>query len=400
MKGTVTMLNIGVAGLSSRTLSFIRHLRARTQFEANFPFVLKGCFDDRKSTHIDFLDVEMTDDIRLFVQAENVDVIVDTYASIKTSQEIVRQALMAGKHVISSNTAMMAIHGETLMKIAASAGRHLLVTPALGGMPVLHSLCDGAAHWYPTRVCAAMNSSCNMALSRMLSRGENMQQAMKSAQELGLASRGTDYDISGKESLYYAGLLHFLSFGKWLDLKPIMCTPLDVVEMQDILLVDKLGGRIQYMCVVTTGDARVGPIVVPNASMLGQVNGSMTALQIEGEQIGIQFLAGFAADNDGWIASIEQDLMTILHKRTPQKITHPSRRHRSTLKTEKRYFVRLPAEQMDIFTTASPIVITDQTVITCMEQQWCGMLIETESELTEIDSFLGESALIIELLSD
>lgn len=382
--------NIAIASISPTSRELWRHLKSRQQFEEHFPYSCVGIYDEKESTYPDDETINLQNDLRDFVEADNVDIIIDTHNSVSLSYDVCSSALNAGKHVVTTNAAMVAIHGEKLNKVATAHNVHFKFSAAiLGGVPILQALQNGAENWYISRIHGILNSTCNYVLNRMKERHVDQKEALDAAIELGYAHANPDLDINGKDTLYKLALLSATSYGRWPILKDAQVVPLDNVDLQDIQLANKLGFDICHMGIATTDALKVGPTLVEQHTLLGQMNGTLTGVVVDGDQVGSIFMAGYGADAQAITASIMSDLSDITHTQVKVRKKPKANKRQHNEHQKPRFYVRLPEENTYLLKANKSIDIIEEAITQNSKNKTSlGFVVETHQTKQQIETVL------------
>lgn len=400
--------NIVVAGQSDLLDLFVRHVSSREHFEKDFPYRITYLYeketDKKPKRYNQKLPIET--DITQIVASENVDIIIDFQEGVRASYDLIWNALNAGKHVITTNTAVMAIHGEKLTELAKAHRVHLCFgASVLGGVSAINTIKEGSFSWYTSRIQGVLNSACNYILKRMHERHCSLEEAKKAAIELGYAHKNPEFDLSGKDSLYKAALLHACAYGTWFNLKKADVTPLSAMTEEDLLLATQLGYLIRYVALAESEHISVTPTLLEENTLLSRMDGTLTGVVIDGEQIGSIFLSGYGADKHAIVASIMNDLFSIhTHKVETNALPKASKREHFK-KHAPHYFLRVSEEQLELISEHPSLSLIEKTALEPHKNHRTlrpiGVIVETpltRSDLKNIFSTEDDPALIMNLL--
>lgn len=385
--------NIAIASVSKIGRAFLRHLKSRKQFESDFPYTCVAVYDEGEDkTHPDDKSIKLSHNLDEFVMADNVDIVVDTFNGVSASYDVCWKALNAGKHVVTTNATMVAVHGEKLSTLAKAHHVHFKFSSAvLGGVPIVQAVQNNAENWYISRVHGVLNSTCNYVLKRMKERHISRKNALADAIELGYAHPNPDMDISGKDTLYKLALLSAVSYGAWPKVAHAQVTPLDDIDLADVKMANDFGFDICHMGVATKEVLSVGPTLVEQHSLIGRMDGTLTGVVVDGEQIGSVFMAGYGADEHATVASIMNDVSEIHRLPTSTQNKLGKNKYRAhTERLESRFYVRLPEKEKARIEGSKVLDIIETALTQQNGQNVLGVVVETRAEKEEIQNMLLE----------
>jgi len=250
------------------------------------------------------------------------DVIVETVGGLTPAADWVRQALLAGKSVVTANKVVVARHGPALLALAARQGRQLRFEAAIGGaMPIVRTIGDGLAGDRLTRVVAILNGTTNAVLSRMEATGCLLEDAVADARARGFAEADPSRDLDGLDARAKLAIICALAFGLRVDESAIATRSASTITPNDIDAARAEGGVIrqlahaEYDARRSTLTAWVAPVVVPRDSLFGRTIGPNNAAVVTGAYAGDIEIAGAGAGGDATAVAIVSDLIAIARDR-------------------------------------------------------------------------------------
>jgi homoserine dehydrogenase len=227
-------------------------------------------------------------------------------------------AIDAGKHVVTANKALLALHGDEIFSAAEAAGVDVAFEAAVGGgIPVLRSLREGLSANRILAVEGILNGTTNYVLTQMESTGEPFDVVLKRAQDLGYAEADPTFDVEGIDAAHKLALLAAMSFGVRIDFKRIPTEGIRGLEPLDFQAADDFGYRIKLLAIAKSHgegrpiEARVHPTLIPKGSMLANVDGAMNAVAIRGDAVGPTLYYGAGAGEMPTASAVVADLMEI-----------------------------------------------------------------------------------------
>ena len=234
------------------------------------------------------------------------------------SKKIVEIALKRKIHVITPNKALISKHGDFLSKIAEKNKVNLEFEASVGGgIPILRTIKEGLATNKISKVYGILNGTCNYILSEMEKTNDNFSNVLKKAQKLGYAEPGNPkLDLNGYDAFAKVKILSALAFNKRLSNSVSLMEGIENIEPKDFEIADQLNLRIKLLGITEIINnklfERVHPCLVKKKSYIGNVNGVMNAVILEGKPVGESVLQGEGAGPEPTSSALMSDLMSIL----------------------------------------------------------------------------------------
>jgi len=264
----------------------------------------------------DFNFVTNVDDI---LSDQDITIVVELMGRIEPAKTFITRALEAGKHVVTANKDLLAVHGAELLEIAQANKVALYYEAAVaGGIPILRTLANSLASDKITRVLGVVNGTSNFMMTKMVEEGWSYDDALAEAQRLGFAESDPTNDVDGIDAAYKMVILSQFAFGMKVAFDDVAhkgirnITPEDVAVAQDLGYVVKLVGSIEE---TPSGiAAEVTPTFLPKAHPLASVNGVMNAVFVESIGIGESMYYGPGAGQKPTATSVVADLVRIVRR--------------------------------------------------------------------------------------
>ncbi|MCY4006636.1 MAG: homoserine dehydrogenase [Rhodobacteraceae bacterium] len=332
-------MNIGVAGLGTVGTSAIKLLEENSELIAarcgKHLHVKAVCARTRgKPRGISLEGFDWVEDATLLASRPDIDLFVELIGGHdNTAKAAVEAAINAGKHVVTANKALLAIHGNAIAKMAEDAGVTLRFEAAVaGGIPVVKSLTESLAGERIRRVLGVMNGTCNFILTRMESNGSSYEETFAEADKLGYLESDPDLDVGGIDAGHKLALLSSIAFGTQVDFAGMDIEGIKRISITDIELARDMGYRVKLLGVARMSDSgleqRTEPCLVPANSPLGRVENATNIVLLEGETTGPVYLMGAGAGGGPTAAAVIGDIIDIARGRTISTFGQPA----STLK--------------------------------------------------------------------
>jgi homoserine dehydrogenase len=246
----------------------------------------------------------------------DVDVIVELVGGIRPAGDWVRQALCAGKSVVTANKHLIATEGDELLELARKTGQRLEYGASVaGGVPVLCGLEQGLAGEHVFRLTGVLNGTCNYILSKMEHEGVSFAAALARAQEMGYAEANPSDDLEGFDASCKLAILTRVGLGAQLRPQDVYCRSIEGVEAIDFEYARKLGCAIRQVSVAelkgTELYAAVQPVLVPLGSLLARAKDNQNALITAGVHGGETVFSGRGAGGGPTSVAVVSDLVSI-----------------------------------------------------------------------------------------
>ena len=234
------------------------------------------------------------------------------------SKKIVEKALNDKIHVITPNKALISKHGDYLSKIAEKKKVNLEFEASVGGgIPILRTIKEGLSTNIITKVYGILNGTCNYILSEMDKTNDNFKNVLKKAQSLGYAEPGDPkLDINGYDTLAKVRILSSLAFKKKISRNNLLMEGIEFIEPKDFKIANQLNLKIKLLGITEIINnslfERVHPCLVKKKSYIGNVDGVMNAVILEGKPVGESILQGEGAGPGPTSSALMSDLLSIL----------------------------------------------------------------------------------------
>lgn len=249
-----------------------------------------------------------------------VDIVVELVGGYDVARRLILRSIENGKHVVTANKALLALHGAEIFAKAAERGVDVAFEASVaGGIPILRSLREGLAANHIEALYGILNGTTNYVLTEMETTGEDFDVVLKRAQELGYAEADPTFDVEGIDAAHKLTLLAAMAFGAQLTFKEVPTEGIVGLTPADFEAAKEFGFRIKLLGIAKArrdGDqerieARVHPTLVPIDSMLAGVDGAMNAVAVIGDAVGETLFYGAGAGEMPTASAVVADLMEI-----------------------------------------------------------------------------------------
>jgi homoserine dehydrogenase len=241
------------------------------------------------------------------IENSSIDTIIELIGGTGIALDIVRKALENGKHVVTANKALIAMHGEELFKIANKKNVLLAYEAAVaGGIPIIKALREGLAANKVNWVAGILNGTTNYILTEMKENNLTFDTALKQAQDLGFAEADPTFDIT---------ILASIAFGIPINFDAVHVEGISNLSQKDITYAEELGYKIKLLGIAksqnTDVEIRVHPTLVPKNRLVANVDGAMNAVLVHGNMVGPTLYYGAGAGAEPTASAVVADVIDI-----------------------------------------------------------------------------------------
>jgi homoserine dehydrogenase len=287
--------------------------------------ILAGVRDVTQKRICDTSNIKLTEDPFEVVNHPDIDVVLELIGGTGLTKKLVETAINNGKHVITANKALIANHGNELIKLANKKQVRLLFEASVaGGIPIIKSLEQGLSANNIESLAGIINGTSNFILTDMKEKGRDFDDALKEAQALGYAEEDPTFDIEGIDAAHKLSILAAIAFGTELQFNQVYTKGISGITTEDILHATELGYTIKHLGITKrTGNGielRVHPTLVSNKQLIAQVDGVMNAIMVKSNALGISLYYGAGAGDEATASAVIADLNDIINNQTSNHI--------------------------------------------------------------------------------
>lgn len=258
----------------------------------------------------------LTADARHVLNDPAIDIVIELIGGYDTAKRVILDAISAGKHVVTANKALLALHGEEIFEAASRNGVDIGFEASVGGgIPVVRALMEGLAGNTIQSIYGIINGTSNYILSKMTHGGHGFEAVLKDAQQAGYAEADPTFDVAGIDSAHKLAILVSLAYGTPVNFKEIYTEGITGITAADIAYAKEFGCVIKLLGIAKLADgeieARVHPTMLPAASPLAQVDDVYNAIQLVGDAVGDVVLYGRGAGSMPTGSAVVSDVIAI-----------------------------------------------------------------------------------------
>lgn len=260
--------------------------------------------------------VEVTDDAFAVVNNPKVDVVVELIGGYTLSKQLVLKAIENGKHVVTANKALLALHGNEIFAAAQKAGVIVAFEAAVaGGIPIIKALREGLGANKIEWIAGIINGTTNFILTEMREKGLAFKDVLGEAQRLGYAEADPTFDVEGIDAAHKLTIMSAIAFGMPMKFDQAYTEGITKLEQTDIKYAEELGYRVKLLGITKRTDAgvelRVHPTLIPEKRLVANVNGAMNAVVVKGDAVGPTLYYGAGAGAEPTASAVVADLMDV-----------------------------------------------------------------------------------------
>ena len=258
----------------------------------------------------------VTADALEVVNDPQIDIVVELIGGYTIAKDLMLKAIANGKHVVTANKALLALHGNEIFAAARSRGVMVAFEAAVGGgIPIIKSLREGLAANRIEWIAGIINGTSNFILSEMREKGAAFADVLKEAQRMGYAESDPTFDIEGVDAAHKLSIMAAIGFGIPVQFNKAHVEGISRLAQEDIRYAEELGYRIKLLGIAKRKAAgfelRVHPTLIPARQLIANVEGVMNAILVKGDAVGQTMYYGAGAGAEPTASSVVADLVDV-----------------------------------------------------------------------------------------
>ena len=324
----VGLLGIGTVG--SGTFNVLKRNQAEIKRRAGrgIEITMVADLDVARAQALVGPEVKVVGDARAIIANPEIDIVIELIGGYGIARQLVLEAIAAGKHVVTANKALLAVHGTEIFAAASAKGVMVAFEAAVaGGIPIIKALREGLTANSIQWVAGIINGTTNFILSEMRDKGLDFDVVLKEAQRLGYAEADPTFDIEGVDAAHKATLMSAIAFGIPVQFDKAYVEGITKLGATDIKYAEQLGYRIKLLGIAKRRQAdatnrtegvelRVHPSLVPTKRLIANVEGAMNAVMVHGDAVGTTLYYGKGAGSEPTASAVIADLVDITRLHT------------------------------------------------------------------------------------
>jgi homoserine dehydrogenase len=265
--------------------------------------------------------ISVGDDAFAVVENPDIDIIVELIGGYEPARELVMKAIANGKHVVTANKALIAMHGNEIFAAAQQQGVMVAFEAAVaGGIPIIKALREGLAankiHW----LAGIINGTGNFILTEMRDKGRDFDDVLREAQALGYAEADPTFDVEGIDAAHKLTILASIAFGIPLQFDKVYTEGISRITREDVGYAEAFGYRIKHLGYTRRTDQgiemRVHPTLIPERRLIANVDGVMNAVLVNADAVGPTLYYGAGAGSEPTASAVIADIVDLVRTLT------------------------------------------------------------------------------------
>ncbi|MEH6386988.1 homoserine dehydrogenase [Pseudomonas profundi] len=266
-------------------------------------------------------DTEVVDDVFTLVNNPDIDIIVELIGGNDVARQVVLQAIANGKHVVTANKALIAVHGNEIFEAAREKGVMVAFEASVaGGIPIIKALREGLAANRIDWVAGIINGTGNFILTEMRDKGRAFADVLAEAQALGYAEADPTFDVEGIDAAHKLTIIASIAFGIPLQFDKAYTEGITQLTTADVNYAEEFGYRIKHLGIARRTESgvelRVHPTLIPADRLLANVKGVMNAVMVNGDAVGSTLYYGAGAGAEPTASAVVADIIDVVRTLT------------------------------------------------------------------------------------
>jgi homoserine dehydrogenase len=320
----VGLLGIGTVGSGTFNVLQRNQEEIRRRAGRGIQITMVADLDTARARAVVGDSAEVVADARQVIANPAIDIVIELIGGYGIAKTLVMEAIAAGKHVVTANKALLAVHGTEIFAAAHAKGVIVAFEAAVaGGIPIIKALREGLTANRIEWIAGIINGTTNFILSEMRSKGLDFDVVLKEAQRLGYAETDPTFDIEGVDAGHKVTIMSAIAFGVPVQFDKAHVEGITKLQAADITYAEQLGYRIKLLGITKRREKgielRVHPTLVPSKRLIANVEGAMNAVVVQGDAVGTTLYYGKGAGSEPTASAVIADLVDItrLHTADP-----------------------------------------------------------------------------------
>ncbi|BFO54481.1 MULTISPECIES: homoserine dehydrogenase [Comamonadaceae] len=312
----VGLLGIGTVGSGVFNVLRRNQEEIRRRAGRGIEIAMVADLDVERARSVAGSSVQVVNDARAVIANPDIDIVVELIGGYGVAKALVMEAIAAGKHVVTANKALLAVHGTEIFAAASAKGVMVAFEAAVaGGIPIIKALREGLTANRIQWIAGIINGTTNFILSEMRDKGLDFDVVLKEAQRLGYAEADPTFDIEGVDAAHKATIMSAIAFGIPVQFDKAYVEGITKLAAADIRYAEQLGYRIKLLGIAKRREGgvelRVHPSLVPSKRLIANVEGAMNAVVVQADAVGTTLYYGKGAGSEPTASAVIADLVDI-----------------------------------------------------------------------------------------
>jgi len=317
----VGLLGIGTVGRGTFEVLLRNQEEIKRRAGRGIEIAMVADLDTERARQVVGNHAQVVSDAKAVIANPDIDIVIELIGGYGIAKQLVMQAIEAGKHVVTANKALLAVHGTEIFAAAHRHGVMICFEAAVaGGIPIIKALREGLTANRIEWIAGIINGTTNFILSEMRDKGLPFAEVLQQAQSLGYAEADPTFDIEGVDAAHKATIMSAIAYGIPVQFDKAYVEGISKLQAQDIRYAEQLGYRIKLLGIAkrvnATGsregiELRVHPCLVPNKRLIANVEGAMNAVMIQADAVGTTLYYGKGAGSEPTASAVIADLVDV-----------------------------------------------------------------------------------------
>ena len=312
----VGLLGIGTVGGGTFEVLRRNHEEIRRRAGRDIRITMVADLDTARAKAIVGDSATVVSDARAVIANPDIHIVVELIGGYGIAKTLVLEAIAAGKHVVTANKALLAVHGSEIFEAAREKGVVVAFEAAVaGGIPIIKALREGLTANRIEWIAGIINGTTNFILSEMRAKGLDFATVLKEAQRLGYAEADPSFDIEGVDAGHKLTIMSAIAFGVPVQFAKAHVEGITALQAADIRYAEQLGYRIKLPGITRRREQgielRVHPTLIPSTRLIANVEGAMNAVVVQGDAVGSTLYYGKGAGAEPTASAVIADLVDI-----------------------------------------------------------------------------------------
>ena len=321
MSKSIKLAILGLGTVGTGVINLINDNLGELKRRSGRDIIITEVGTRRQRDDID-ASIIQNDDLMAIAASDNVDIVIEVIGGTTLAKDVIMHAIKHGKHVVTANKALLAEHGNEIFALAEANNVHVAYEAAVaGGIPIIKVMREALAANKVDWLAGIINGTGNFIMSEMRDTGRPFVDVLAEAQALGYAEADPTFDVEGIDAAHKLALLASIAFGIPLQFDKVYCEGITGITLQDVNYAEELGYRIKHVgfAVRRTNDKgeegielRVHPTLIPQNTLLANVNGVKNAVLVNSHPLGQTLYYGDGAGAGATASAVMADVMDLV----------------------------------------------------------------------------------------
>ena len=324
----IGLIGFGTVGSSTYQLLIRNQDQIQRRLGRRLVISMVADLDTAKVKSVVGNDCQVVSDANEILANPDIDTVIELIGGYGFALEVILKAIESGKHVVTANKALLAIHGAKVFEAARKKGVMIgFEASVAGGIPIIKVLREGLSanriHW----IAGIINGTTNFILTQMSEKGWGFEQALAEAQSLGYAEADPTFDVQGIDAAHKCSILSAIAYGIPIPFDKAYVEGITQLQSQDMKFAAQLGYKIKLLGITKHTqngiEVRVHPCLISDRSILAKVDGAMNAVMVNADALGTSLYYGKGAGGDPTASAVIADLIDISrlgHAQSEQRV--------------------------------------------------------------------------------